>query len=375
MGKYIKKHKIKIITGFAIFVVVPIGIKHISMIPGFSSTSNDWVGFWGSYIGAILGACVALYVLIETLKDNKRIQAREELVGFCNCITEKSSLFTQKYEETIYDVHTYLTIHEFKDSEEVFQSLTAEQKICTYKQFLANHHCAKAILFEIETLLSIRKDIEMFRTAKFDNVLQLANEAYEEFKEFETKVGNVSKISEVDDKSVIDIIERFLEALNLYLKELLHETKVENEEKMLSLKEIYNCAKKNKDIKDEVDLAEYYMTKFREEIDDNRSKLLVYKNRMNRKIDLEIPVFWMSTLAVILANVSAFVAILSGKTEYVTKISENGATAVFVLIMFMGVTLYQITMRDRKKYSLMRLALEEIEREMNNKLQLSEIFG
>ena len=131
---------------------------------------------------------------------------------------------------------------------------------------------------------------------------------------------------------------------------------------MLLLKEMYKYAKRNADMKNETDIVEYYMDKFREEIGDSKSKLLVYKNQMNKKTDLEIPVFWMSTLAVFLANVSTFIAMLSGKSDYVSKISETEATAVFVFIMVMGVALYYIAMKERKNYSLMKLSLEEIER-------------
>lgn len=134
---------------------------------------------------------------------------------------------------------------------------------------------------------------------------------------------------------------------------------------MLLLKEMYKYAKRNADMKTETDIVEYYMDKFREEIGDSKSKLLVYKNQMNKKTDLEIPVFWMSTLAVFLANVSTFIAMLSGKSDYVSKISETEATAVFVFIMVMGVALYYIAMKERKNYSLMKLSLEEIERELN----------
>ena len=134
---------------------------------------------------------------------------------------------------------------------------------------------------------------------------------------------------------------------------------------MLLLKEMYKYAKRNADMKNETDIVEYYMDKFREEIGDSKSKLLVYKNQMNKKTDLEIPVFWMSTLAVFLANVSTFIAMLSGKSDYVSKISETEATAVFVFIMVMGVALYYIAMKERKNYSLMKLSLEEIERELN----------
>ena len=66
----------------AVFVSLPI-------LDGLSA-SNDWIGFWGGYIGAILGGIITLYVLLETIRDNKEQQRRNERISFYNRLLEKT---------------------------------------------------------------------------------------------------------------------------------------------------------------------------------------------------------------------------------------------------------------------------------------------
>lgn len=39
-----------------------------------AGTSENWVGFWGSYAGAIVGGLITLYVLYHTIKENAKIR-------------------------------------------------------------------------------------------------------------------------------------------------------------------------------------------------------------------------------------------------------------------------------------------------------------
>ena len=68
----------------AVFVSLPI-------LDGLSA-SNDWIGFWGGYIGAILGGIITLYVLLETIRDNKEQQRRNERISFYNRLLEKNRI-------------------------------------------------------------------------------------------------------------------------------------------------------------------------------------------------------------------------------------------------------------------------------------------
>ena len=50
-----------------------------NLIPGMV-IENDWIGFFGSYIGGIVGVIIgiasAVYVLHETQKENKKTQEK-----------------------------------------------------------------------------------------------------------------------------------------------------------------------------------------------------------------------------------------------------------------------------------------------------------
>lgn len=357
---YFKDNKKKIVICICIVALIPIVIQRLSDISAFSSVSNDWVGFWGSYIGAIVGACVALYVLVKTLGDNKKTQIRTEIIEFCNRITEKSSVFAQKYEESLYGAHTYLAVHELKTS-------LQEQEFGMYKQFVTTHHSAKAILYEIETYLSIRKDINIFYTPKLSKVQKAAKVAYNEFKEFESKVAKAEKLTDVDDKALINVVEEFLDVLNQYEKELLDKMVQENGVQMKTLKKIYNDAKEKVVSKKKEEIATYCMEILREEIGGNKAKLLVYKEECNRKVDFNLPVFWMTTLTMNLTGLSIIITIISLKYGTVKDITIILLCLISAFVLSVGIFYYQLVYGSRKKYTLMSLALDEIEKELEKK--------
>lgn len=65
-----------VIVSMPLFLAAIIPIE--SNIPNFSD-SNDWIGFWGSYIGGILGGLCTLIVMYFTRKDTRNIQDDIEL--------------------------------------------------------------------------------------------------------------------------------------------------------------------------------------------------------------------------------------------------------------------------------------------------------
>ena len=58
-------------------------------------TANDWIGFWGSYFGAILGAGIAIYVMQKTLTHEREIRNHEEKCRFLELLIEKSAAITK----------------------------------------------------------------------------------------------------------------------------------------------------------------------------------------------------------------------------------------------------------------------------------------
>ena len=65
-----KKYKTAIIV-ISVILICPIIINAMMNIPcKWASVDNVWIGFWGSYLGAILSASAAFYILYIQRKDN-----------------------------------------------------------------------------------------------------------------------------------------------------------------------------------------------------------------------------------------------------------------------------------------------------------------
>lgn len=126
-------------------------------------------------------------------------------------------------------------------------------------------------------------------------------------------------------------------------------------------KEVTKCAKMNK----REELATCYLLKLREQIGDSQAKLVVYKDACNDKVDLDLPMFWMSTGAALCALISAIIATVGLQKPEISYISIYGALFGIVTILVMFVVYYKIVYNNRKKYSLIAVALEQIEIEMN----------
>ena len=74
---------IKVIKGVgfavALFIIIPAItaiIVSVSLFPCLE-TSNDWIGFLGSYLGSILGGIITLLVMQKTLVSSKELQRRD----------------------------------------------------------------------------------------------------------------------------------------------------------------------------------------------------------------------------------------------------------------------------------------------------------
>lgn len=93
ISDFIKKHKklsilvTALIGGIFVFLIIPHIIQWImtkpSPFPNPNIANNDWIGFWGGYLGALVGAGV---VLLAIRADNKRWkeQKRGEYEPFFN---------------------------------------------------------------------------------------------------------------------------------------------------------------------------------------------------------------------------------------------------------------------------------------------------
>ena len=72
--RWIKKNKKEIIQVLALILIpVPVFVYLLSVIPFLPSGGNDWAGFWGAYLGAIIGACVTVWGIKKTVNENRKL--------------------------------------------------------------------------------------------------------------------------------------------------------------------------------------------------------------------------------------------------------------------------------------------------------------
>lgn len=111
----------------------------------------------------------------------------------------------------------------------------------------------------------------------------------------------------------------------------------------------------------------YYMDKLKEDIGDDKCKMLVYKNACKKEMESSLPSFLVSVCAIFLSLVSIVLAIISINGVEIQKVQ----TSLDILVSgSIGVTMivtvkYMLTCIDQKKYTLISLVLEQIEKDMD----------
>lgn len=63
--------------------------------------NNSWIGFWGSYLGSILGGLVTLTVFWGTVRENKANREKEEKLRFFDVLIERATCITQLQERIL----------------------------------------------------------------------------------------------------------------------------------------------------------------------------------------------------------------------------------------------------------------------------------
>ena len=58
-------------------IIIPSATYALSTIPVLPmGGNNDWAGFWGGYLGAIVGGVITLYVMFKSFQDSRENQER-----------------------------------------------------------------------------------------------------------------------------------------------------------------------------------------------------------------------------------------------------------------------------------------------------------
>lgn len=82
-----------IVSIIIISILMPLAVGIGVSLPIFKQIviNNDWIGFWGSYVGTILGGMITLYVLWKTITDNENARKRDEKIKFFDKVMEIST--------------------------------------------------------------------------------------------------------------------------------------------------------------------------------------------------------------------------------------------------------------------------------------------
>lgn len=83
MSKKVKSSIILYFIGFLI-VILPLLIGIGVSLPILENivVDNDWIGFWGTYLGSFSGGIITLYVLWRTINSNEQARKRDDAIKF-----------------------------------------------------------------------------------------------------------------------------------------------------------------------------------------------------------------------------------------------------------------------------------------------------
>ena len=183
MKKYWKE--ISLATIFAVVIVPLIIALAMSVRLICTDTSNEWIGFWGSYIGAILSAGIAIYVMKETIKIESEVRDVEESGRFLNTLIEKSTAITKnnKY-------------------------MMAEAKFEKEESVIIKYHNDKQTF--LEKCIELNQSLDEFylflliaaQTSKYKNI-EKVQRAFNDYSEVCGKIVNILSRAEAGDEESI----------------------------------------------------------------------------------------------------------------------------------------------------------------------------
>lgn len=111
--KKIWRRFIVIIAIISIAIPIIIGWGVSQDILNNWTNDNDWIGFWGSYIGTMIGSFVTLFVLWSTLEDNRRAREKEEKINYYNNLIDSTADFLANAEKYLAAIARLLSVNDY----------------------------------------------------------------------------------------------------------------------------------------------------------------------------------------------------------------------------------------------------------------------
>lgn len=240
-----------------LIIFMPIATTIItSLINNHFTTSNDWIGFFGSYTGAIIGGLITLFVmnttiengnqnLKKTMHQNEIILDKSNRIAFCNDIATVIAKYCGSIKVLIEELI-------------MLTPLIENIKICEYECINLEDKLQNA---NEKVLKKVRLEESIEDTEK---KLQLANQKLvNSKKEFENAKNNLPKL---DTFTILFLLEIKLKNIE-DAKELLKKANQLNqdiEEYMYVKDNLFDIADLNFKIKNILDEANKFINKYLE---------------------------------------------------------------------------------------------------------------
>ena len=73
-----KNNRMKIFFSIVVLLIIPFVVNCICSIPSCHvGNANDWIGFWGAYIGSIISVFGSMYIFKKTFENDKNVREKE----------------------------------------------------------------------------------------------------------------------------------------------------------------------------------------------------------------------------------------------------------------------------------------------------------
>lgn len=176
---------IVIAIGIIIAAPIIIGLGVSADILNNFTNNNDWIGFWGSYVGTIIGGIITLAVLYFTLKNENYNKKREEKIQYFDKLIDEWASVDASLANLCFYVNKYLN----KQDENVFERI-----------ILYNNEIVKlgtSFILKIE----IRVDqYDMFKLKEeYEKLIDFANSMMEYFSKEIINGDDIKKIEYIMD--------------------------------------------------------------------------------------------------------------------------------------------------------------------------------
>lgn len=188
MKQYLKTSTV---VGLIILVLLPLAVTVLtsvitSPISNFE-TSNDWIGFFGSYIGTILGGIITLIVMKGTINSNRDIENENRKNEFCNNLSDLISDYCVYASDCYYTYRHDDESCDYKQSKMKLSSITYNIEIR-----LSDNEFAKNLVGLTQKL---NRNVQLDEYCKSKNSVKFENDLKNVIEESKKFINNYLKES------------------------------------------------------------------------------------------------------------------------------------------------------------------------------------